>query len=296
MKILITGANGFLGFYLTEKLLQRKYKVIATSKGACRLPFDDHDNFIYSEMDFTDPFGVHDVFEKHAPDVVIHAGANSKVDECELDQWNAYRSNTEATVTLLLNAEEIRSFFVFVSTDFVFDGQRGMYKEDDRPGPVNFYGKTKWEAEEAVREYPYDWSIIRTVLVYGKPQAGRANILTIVKDKLSKGEGYNVVDDQVRTPTFVGDLADGIISVIEKRAKGTYHISGEEVLTPYQMAIKAAEFLGLDKSLIKRVTARDFSQPAKRPPITGLAIDKAKQDLGYHPITFAEGLKKTFDD
>src|SRR6202008_3694490 len=103
---------------------------------------------------------------------LVHAGATSKVDDCEQDQWNAYVTNTEATVTLLVNAEEYKSFFVFVSTDFIFDGERGMYKEDDTAKPVNFYGKTKLEAEEAVKEYRYDWAIVRTVLVYGKPQVG----------------------------------------------------------------------------------------------------------------------------
>lgn len=294
MNILITGANGFLGFYLTEKLLQQGFTVIATAKGNSRLPFSDHNNFTYCEMDFTDPFQVHDVFEKHKPDIIVHAGANSKVDDCELNQWEAYRANTEATVTLLVNAEENKSFFVFVSTDFIFDGERGMYKETDEPGPVNFYGKTKLEAEEAVREYPYDWAIVRTVLVYGKPQTGRSNILTIVKDKLEKGETYNVVDDQVRTPTYVEDLADGIIAVIEKRAKGVYHISGEEVMTPYQMAVKAANYLGLNSSLINKVTEANFTQAAKRPPITGFNIDKAKRELNYHPRSFEEGLKKTF--
>lgn len=295
MKILITGANGFLGYYLTEKLLQKRYSVIATGKGESRLPFNHYDNFVYSEMDFTDPFNVHDVFEKHKPDVVVHAGAISKVDDCELNQWEAYRANTEATVTLLENAEEYKSFFVFVSTDFIFDGERGMYKEGDIPNPINFYGKTKLDAEEAVEEYKYDWAIVRTVLVYGKPQAGRANILTIVKDKLEKGETYNVVDDQLRTPTYVEDLADGIVAVIEKKAKGVYHLSGEDILTPYQMAVKAAEYLGLDETLIKKVTAKDFSQPAKRPPKTGFVIDKAKKELGYRPLSFDEGLKKTFE-
>jgi len=295
MKILITGANGFLGYYLTEKLLQKKYPVIATGKGKCRLPFTHYDNFIYNEMDFTDPFQVHDVFEKNSPDVVVHAGAISKVDDCELNQWEAYRVNTEATVTLLVDAEDYKSFFVFVSTDFVFDGERGMYKEDDVPNPVSFYGKTKLEAEEAVKEYKYDWAIVRTILVYGKPQANRGNILTVVKEKLEKGVTYNVVDDQVRTPTCVVDLADGIIAVIERKAKGIYHISGEEIWTPYQMAIRTAEYLGLDKTLIKKVTAADFSQPAKRPPKTGFIIDKAKKVLGYKPVSFEEGLKKTFE-
>ena len=294
MKILITGANGFLGYYLADQLLQKKYTVIATGKGECRLPFRQDGNFIYTTMDFTDPYNVHDVFEKYSPDILIHAGAMSKPDDCEQHQWQAYITNVEGTVTLLLNAEEHKSFFVFVSTDFIFDGEKGMYKEDDDPNPVNFYGKTKLEAEEAVEEYEYGWTIIRTVLVYGKPRVGRSNILTIVKEKLEKGEAYSVVDDQVRTPTYVEDLAAGIIAVVEKKATGIYHISGEDILTPYQMAIRAAGYLGLDPSLIKKATAANFSQPARRPLKTGFIIDKAKKDLGYQPLSFEEGLKRTF--
>src|SRR5262245_33789844 len=165
-----------------------KFEVVATDKCPSRLPFDHYPGFAYVEMDFTDPYQVHDVFELHRPTVVVHAGAISRVDDCELAQWEAYRSNTEATVTLLVNAEEYNSFFVFVSTDFIFDGEKGMYRETDEAKPVNFYGKTKLEAEEAVKEYKHGWAIVRTVLVYGKPQAGRANILTIVRDKLQRGE------------------------------------------------------------------------------------------------------------
>ncbi len=295
MKILVTGANGFLGYYLTESLLRKSYQVIATGKGPSRLPFETLENFTYAEMDFTDPFQVHDIFERHRPGIVIHAGAISKVDECEMNQWEAYRVNTESTVTLLFNAEESKSFFFFISTDFVFDGERGMYKEDDQPNPVNFYGKTKLEAENAVKEYAHDWAIVRTVLVYGKPQLNRSNILTVVKEKLEKGERYNVVDDQVRTPTYVGDLVDGIITILERKAKGIYHLSGPDIWTPYQMAIRTAEYLDLDSSLINRVTAAGFTQPGKRPPKTGFNIDKAKRLLGYNPIPFEEGLRKTFE-
>ena len=295
MKILITGANGFLGHYLAQQLLEKKYSVIATGKGDCRLPFKEDECFQYITMDFTDPFAVHDVFEKYKPDVVVHAGAISKPDECQLEQWQAYITNVEATVTILLNAEEQKSFFVFLSTDFVFDGEKGMYKEDDEPAPVNFYGKTKLEAEDAVKEYEHGWAIVRTVLVYGKPLAGRSNILSIVKDKLEKGEEYPVVDDQMRTPTYVEDLAAGIVLIIEKKANGIYHLSGSDVLTPYEMACKAADYLGLNKSLIKKVTAADFSQPAKRPLKTGFIIDKAKKELGYMPVSFDEGLAKTFN-
>ncbi len=293
MKILITGANGFLGYYLSELLLQFGHEVIATGKGSCRLPFSGS-RFRYETMDFTDPFSVHDVFEKNKPEVVVHAGAISKPDECETSQWPAYQANVEGTLTLLMNAEELKSFFIFISTDFIFDGKKGMHREDDPASPVNFYGKTKAEAEEAVKEYKYDWSIVRTVLVYGKPIAGRGNILTVVKEKLEKGEEYNVFNDQVRTPTYVGDLVKGIISIIDKKATGIYHLCGKDILTPYEMACLAADFLGLDKSLIRKVTAADFSQPAKRPEYSGLAINKARNLLGYEPVSFGEGLKLTF--
>jgi dTDP-4-dehydrorhamnose reductase len=295
MKILITGANGFLGYYLSEQLLIRGYDVIATGKGECRLPFSSYKNFQYFSMDFTDPFAVHDVFEKIKPEAVIHAGAMTKPDDCEKNQWQSYLTNVEGTVTVLLNAEECKSFFVFISTDFIFDGERGMYREEDIPNPVNFYGKTKAEAEDAVKEYEYDWAIVRTVLVYGKPLVGRGNILTIVKDKLQKGEGYRVVDDQVRTPTYVEDLAAGIVAILEKKANGVYHLSGKDVLTPYQMACMAADYLKLDSSLIKKVTAATFSEPAKRPAKTGFVIDKARKELGYDPVSFNEGLIKMFN-
>ena len=122
------------------------------------------------------------------------------------------------------------------------------------------------------------------------------NNTIIVKGKLEKGEEYSVFDDQVRTPTFVEDLAAGIVSIIEKKATGIYHLSGEDILTPYEIACKTAEHLGLDKSLIKKVTAETFSQPAKRPAKTVFNIEKAKRGLNYSPTSFAEGLKKTFAD
>lgn len=295
MTIIITGANGFLGHYLCKQLLERKIQVVATGKGPCRLPFTGEEGFTYCEMDFTDAFSVHDVFEKYQPSVVVHAGAMSKPDECEQRQWEAYTVNVEGTVTLLVNAAGFSSFFVFVSTDFVFDGEKGMYSETDSPAsPVNYYGKTKLEAEEAVQEYEHDWAIVRTVLVYGKPLAGRSNILTVVKDKLEKEERYNVFNDQVRTPTYVEDLAAGIVAIIEKKATGIYHLSGEDILTPYEMAVAAATHLNLDASLLKPVTGAEFVQPAKRPLRTGFIIDKAKKELNYQPLSFAEGLRRTF--
>lgn len=296
MKILITGANGFLGYHLSSLLLQKNHVVIATGKGECRLPFTSGNNFIYQTLDFTDPLKVQSLVTTYRPEIVVHAGAMSKPDECELQQELANTINVKGTEYLLNASAACNSFFIFLSTDFIFSGEKGMYREEDETGPVNYYGQTKLEAEAWVKQYRHGWSIVRTVLVYGPNHSGRKNILGIVKEKLEQAMPYNVVNDQLRTPTYVGDLAAGIAAVIEKRAGGVFHISGEEPHTPYDMACLTAKLLGLDPSLLSPVNASTFTEPARRPLRTGLIIDKAKKELGFSPVLFEEGLRKTFLD
>lgn len=292
MKILITGANGFLAHYLIEQLVANKITVIATARDKYKGEIKN-DFLHFAKMDFTDASEVNAVFQQHSPTHIIHAGAISKPDDCESNKPLADKINIDGTKILLTAAQQYHCNFLFVSTDFVFDGKKGMYKEDDERKAVNYYGQTKIEAEDLVMQYPLDWSIVRTVLVYGKPLTGRNNIITLVKEKLQAGETYNVFSDQVRTPTYVEDLANAIVLMINKNAKGIYHISGETVVTPYEMAIATAEFLNFDTSLIKEVTAQTFTQPALRPAKTGFDISKAKRDLGFMPVSFEEGLKKT---
>jgi dTDP-4-dehydrorhamnose reductase len=292
MKILITGANGFLAHYLIEQLSTKNIEVLTTAKesykGNIVSPY-----LHFVPLDFTNATQVDEVLLTHKPTHIIHAGAISKPDICEENKVVAFNINVEGTKNLLASAQKINCHFLFVSTDFVFDGKKGMYKEEDERFAVNYYGQTKILAEDEVMKYPFEWSIVRTVLVYGKPLTGRDNIITLVKQKLLAGEGYSVFNDQVRTPTYVEDLATAIVVMIEKNTKGVYHISGETIVTPYQMAIATAEYLNLDKSLIKEVTVQTFTQPALRPAKTGFDISKAKSELGFKPISFEEGLRKT---
>jgi dTDP-4-dehydrorhamnose reductase len=291
--VLITGANGFVGSYLSRLLLD-EYRIVATGKGACRLDIN-HTNFRYESLDFTDEKEVAAVLKAHQPDVIVHAGALSKPDDCEGDRAAAYQANVAATTYLLKEAARLGSFFVFLSTDFIFSGEEeGMYSEEDLAAPVNYYGQTKVEAETAVRQYPFDWSIVRTVLVYGKAHGGRDNILTMVAKNLQSGKPLRIYNDQVRTPTYVEDLAQGIKTIIDRRAAGVFHLSGEDVRTPYQMAVEVAEYLGYEGSLIEKVTEQTFSQPARRPLRTGFNLAKAKKVLDYRTTPFAEGLRKTF--
>lgn len=294
MTILITGANGFLGHYLVPALHRAGYRVVATGTGPCRLEADIANGVNYAEMELTDPDAITRVFQLYKPALVVHAGAMTRPDDCELQREKAWQVNVAGTRFVLQEAAAAGARMLYISTDFVFDGMRGMYREEDTPSPVNYYGQTKLEAEELVKKYTLPWAIVRTVLVYGRPLKGRSNILSIVQEKLLKGETYNVVDDQFRTPTWVGDLVAGILAVIRHAATGIWHISGHEGMTPYEMACRTAAFLGLDKNLLIRVTAATFTQPAIRPPRTGFSIGKAQQELGFQPHSFEDGLRFTF--
>lgn len=311
--VLITGANGLLGQFLVKVLLERGHSVAATGKGESRLPSVSSPagpSFEYIEMDFTDPGKVREVLESVKPSVIVHSGAMTQVDPCELDPAECHRVNVAGTQLLVDEAARMgagmdggqalrmpagnAARFIFVSTDFIFDGSAGPYAETDEPRPLSVYGDSKWRAEGLVQESGLEWSIARTVLVYGTPFTGtRSNIITWAKTNLEQGKTIKVVSDQWRTPTYVGDLALGIALMIERRAKGVYHLSGKDLLTPYDMAFMTARLLNLDVSLLQKVDASTFTQPGKRPARTGFVIDKAIQDLGYAPVSFEEGIKLT---
>lgn len=295
MKILITGANGLLGQHLIKQLLRKNYTVIATSKGDTRLPFTGNGQYSYHQLDITDGTYVNDFIHRTRPDIIVHAAAMTQVDECELNKIDCWNINVTATRFLLDAAKETGSRFIYISTDFVFDGLHGPYDEAAQPNPVNYYGSTKWGAEKAVIESGLQSTIIRTVLVIGNPLTGtRHNIVTWVKQKLENGERLKMVDDQYRTPTFIDDLVDGIMLVLEKNAQGIFHISGKDSLTPYTIAIQTARVLQLDESLIQRATSSDFPEAPVRPPRTNFDIGKAEKELGYRPHSFIEGLQKMF--
>ncbi len=295
MKVLVTGANGLLGRHLLKKLVEKGYDVIATAKGESKINSLSGSNFKFLSLDITDGAAVNKLMNEVRPDVLLHAAAMTQVDECELNKIDCWNTNVTATRFLIDSAKEANSRIIFISTDFVFDGLHGPYKEEDEPNPVNYYGSSKLAAEKAVMESGLDWAIVRTVLVVGNTQDGqRQNILTWVKEKLEKGETIKVVDDQVRTPTYVEDLADGIMLVLEKKSKGIFHIAGKDTLTPYQIATQTAEYLKLNSKLIERSDASNFTQAALRPPTTGFKIDKAKNELSYQPHSFREILKEVF--
>ncbi len=291
MKVLITGSNGLLGQYLVQRLAGLpEYEVIATGRGANRLRIQQ--GYTYESVNLADESAVKGLVERHQPQVIVHAGAMTQADDCERNKDACWMVNVTATRYLLQGAEKAGAYFVFLSTDFVFDGLAGPYKEDDPVNPINYYGASKVAAERIVKQSKAKWGIARTVLVYGlADDPRRSNIITWVKSNLEQKKKLKVVSDQWRTPTLVQDLAEGVKLMLDKKAEGVYHLSGKDMLTPFEMAIQVADYLELDTKLLEKVDASTFKQPAPRPGRTGFVIDKAVQDLGYAPHSFEEGLK-----
>jgi len=291
MRILITGSNGLLGQKLVELLRQQPdVALIATSRGPNKLA-EVYPDLYFLPLDVSNWEEVEAVLAQEQPTHLIHTAAMTNVDECELNQEDCWRHNVTATEHLVTVCATHKVHLTHVSTDFVFSGEEGPLAEDAVPAPINFYGKSKLAAEQAVQASPGSWAIVRTVLVYGTAHNyGRTNIVLWVRDSLRAGKHIKVVSDQYRTPTLAEDLAIGCWLVARQNATGVYHISSSEMLTPYQMALQVADYFKLDQSLITKVDASTFTQPAKRPPRTGFIIGKAQQQLGFQPRNFQAGI------
>lgn len=290
-KVLITGANGLLGQKIVKKILiDGKYDAIATGRGPCRLP-GEWEGYDFEQMDITNKKEVMEVFKIYSPQFVIHAASMTDVDRCEVNRHSCFEQNVTGTQHIIEGSEACKSHLIFLSTDFIFDGKNGPYDEEDQPNPLNYYGKTKLETEKLVQNYPYDWSIVRTNLVYGiAHDMSRSNIILWVKKGLEQHKMLELVDDQFRTPTLAEDLAEGCLLIADKGATGIFNLSGEELLTPYDMALMTAIFFGLDREGIKKTDSSHFGQVATRPLRTGLIITKAKEILGFQPKSFENGI------
>jgi dTDP-4-dehydrorhamnose reductase len=200
-KVLITGSNGLLGQKLLDLYLTiEDIELIATARGENRYPRKE--GYTYTSLDITNEKEVQHVIAQHAPDCIINTAAMTNVDSCETDKEGCDKLNVDAVAYLIAAANTAGAHLIHLSTDFIFDGKKGPYKEDDEANPLSYYGHSKLLAENMVREYCTKWSIARTVLVYGVVNdMSRSNIVLWAKGALEKGQPINVVDDQFRTPT-----------------------------------------------------------------------------------------------
>jgi dTDP-4-dehydrorhamnose reductase len=289
-KILVTGSNGLLGQKIVYKLKDRSdVELIATARGENRLL--SQKGYQYFSLDIGNKANVDVVIDAVKPDYIIHTAAMTQVDDCELDHAACDRANVDAVQYIVDAAERNNCHLVHISTDFIFNGKEGPYDEEGVADPLSYYGNAKWKGEQIVQISKLKWAILRTVLVYGiVDNMSRSNIVLWAKGALEKGAPINVVEDQFRSPTLAEDLADGCILAVEKNALGVYNISGKDQFSIIDLVKAVADYYGLDKSLINPVSSETLNQAAKRPPVTGFILDKAKRDLGYNPHSFQEGI------
>ena len=290
MKILVTGSNGLLGQKLV-RLLKAKSDVtlIAASRGQNRIA--DKAGYAFEELDITDPSAVERIMSRHKPHAVIHTAAMTQVDLCESRQAECWKTNVESVRSFVRECQKHGTRLIQISSDFIFDGTSGPYREGDPPNPLNFYGRSKLAAEELLLASSIPWTLLRTILVYGLAEnRPRPNVVLWVKESLEKGRKIRVVKDQLRMPTLAEDLAWVSSAAATKGAGGIYHVSGGEMMSIFELARQTADFFGLDPALIEPVGSEELAEPARRPLKTGFILKKACRDLDYRPRSFREGL------
>jgi len=290
-KILVTGSNGLLGQKLVALLSEdNDIELIATAKGGNRIL--KVTGFIYESMDITSAKDVMRVFDKFKPEVVINTAAMTNVDACESAKEECWLLNVKAVEHLISSSEKYNSHLIHLSTDFIFDGEAGPYKETDQPNPLSYYGESKLAAEKLLQNSACIWAIARTIVVYGIVEdMSRSNIVLWAKGALEKKQKLTIVNDQFRSPTLAEDLAKGCILIAKKGAVGIYHLSGKDIMSIVELVRRVAKYYKLDESYIEEITTASLNQAAKRPPKTGFILDKAVNELGYNPVSFEEGIK-----
>ncbi len=286
-KILITGSNGLLGQALRRGISKKKSIIIATGKGSDKMRSNDHK---YLKMDIDSSEDCLKVLEKYQPNIIINAAALTAVDECELNRVKCLNINSNSLLNLIPYCYKENAHLIHISTDFVFDGEKGFYSEEDRCQPVNYYGYSKYESEKLIINKKINFTIIRTSLVYDV-DSDINNFFYRIKDGLKNGLKLNIVNDQYRTPTFVYDLVEAISTVIENKKYGTYHISSGERLSIYQIVCNIAKYYGYNLDLINCIDSKELNQIAKRPIDSSLLIDKAIKELDFKPTRLSNLIK-----
>ena len=283
MKFLIIGGGGQLGTKLLQELSDSNHEIYATYM--TRKPLLTKEQVF--KLDKTDERATHDLIKDLKPDVVIDTAALHSVDYCETNKEEANNVNIIGTSNVANECENAEVKMVFISTDYVFDGEKGNYAEDDPPNPINYYGTSKLEAETTIQKICKDYIIARPSVIYswissnqlqsssGKP----LNFAMWLSQKLERGEPVNIVSDQYSSPTLADNLAEIILTLCENDITGLYHIAGGTRLNRYEFSVLLAEKMGYDKTLITPIETLQLKQKARRPMDSSLNVENIQETL-----------------
>jgi dTDP-4-dehydrorhamnose reductase len=285
VRILVTGASGLLGGKIIQNATDRGHEVFSA--------FKEHPATMGKpvRLDQTQAEQVSEIISNIKPQAIINTAAISDVDFCEENPEAAFRVNSESVSYLATSARETNSFLLQISTDYVFDGEKGAYSELDPPHPTNTYGTSKHQGEQAATLAGEEsWSIARPSVIFGMGRPLRPNAATYVHDKLSKHETVRMVRDQYCSPTFNRNLAAMLIEVAERRIPGILHTAGATRLNRYDLALRIAEVFGFDRRLVLEATAEDIGWKAKRPKDSSLLVARATALLLQKPQSIDDSL------
>lgn len=273
MKFLITGANGMLGGVLCSRLAPEN-EVLGFD---VNIPAAAGLAAAIVKLDIRDRAEVCGYIRQARPDVVIHTAAYTAVDECQLNPQLAYDVNATGTKNISLACRDAGSLMVYISTDYVFDGEKGSeYTETDLANPINVYGKTKLEGEKFVKEICPGFLIVRSSGLFGK---NGNNFVETVLQKARSGADIKVVTDQTSCPTYAEDLAEAVIKLIKilmprkKDLQDIYHITNSGALSWYEFAKEILKVSNIKKEVLP-ITSQELARPAPRPKMSALSNSK----------------------
>ena len=275
MKFLVTGSAGLVGRQVVKDLSETHevFSCYTKSEPEFGIPV---------KMDLLNHERISNVLSEKNPDIVIHLGAMTAVDLCETQQDNALKINSQATEILAKECSKINSFMVYVSTDYVFNGNSGLYKENAATNPLGFYGKSKLLGEKSIQNFSSNWCIARTSTPFGLHPTKKSFPIWVIEN-LQKQKQIDVLTDQFTSPTYVPNLSRMLIEISERHLTGIIHVAGASKISRYEMASLVSDKLDLDEKLLREISINDIKWEAQRPKDSSLNVSKAISILNQKP-------------
>ncbi len=270
MRALVIGASGQVGAALLAALSGRGHSALGT--------YAQHPAPGLSRLDVTDREAVERVIGEARPDWVLCPAGLTHVDYCEDHPAEAAAINRDGPLQAARLAARSGAGFVFFSTEYVFDGERGPYAEEDPARPLSVYGRSKWEGERGILAELERALVVRTTVVYGPDRQEKNFVYQLIRNCRS-GQGMRIPVDQISSPTYNADLAGATVELCERDFRGVYHVAGDGVMDRFAFARLACEVFALDPSRLTPVATSALGQKAPRPLRGGLRIDKARSVL-----------------
>ncbi len=283
MKFIVTGSAGLVGSQVVTDLTKSTDQIYSCYHNT------KPDSGIPTQLDLTNSENIIKTIEKIKPNAILHLAAMTNVDQCETEKELALKINAKATEIISKQAAKHGAFFVYVSTDYVFDGKKGMKKENDLTNPIGYYGKSKLEGENAVRDLASSWCIARTSTPFGIHPQRKSFPLFVIENLKAKKE-ISTVTDQYTSPTYVPNLSKMIIEIATRQIVGIMHVAGATRISRYEMAEMIADKLHLDKKLLRTTTIDKMDWKAKRPQDSSLDVSKATSILKEKPLRIEQGI------